>query len=317
MEINYIILGHKNPDQILRLVHSLNYREISFYIHIDKKVKIAPFQQMLNEFPNVHLLDYSKRKSIIWGDFSIVEATLNAMQQIVADGKNGYCVLLSGQDYPLRNPEFITQTLDQNHEKHYIDIFPMPGIWGSSGTDRIRKYKINKSLKRGHFTLLPSIFDQHFFTKETAGKINYLIKTKKFQEIRRIFQKRKFPSFLLPHGGSQWWAFPTETVTRILEFLKDHPGYCRYHKYTLIPDEIFFHSILAYFFKGDNLKIAPSLTYVNWEKPTGPLPATFEKDNLKELTEASQYKLFARKFDIEQDQEIFVLIEKELILKRF
>jgi len=40
MKIAYIILAHKNPDQIKRLVLRLNTEGTSFFIHIDKKAII-------------------------------------------------------------------------------------------------------------------------------------------------------------------------------------------------------------------------------------------------------------------------------------
>ena len=113
----------------------------------------------------------------------------------------------------------------------------------------------------------------------------------------------------MPFGGGQWWALPMSKIRSILEFLDDHPNYLRYHQYTLLPDEIFFHSIMATL----DGPVAPSLTYVNWDRKNTPLPVTFETEDLEELKLASVGKLFARKFDITIDSTILDFLDQELL----
>lgn len=57
-----------------------------------------------------------------------------------------------------------------------------------------------------------------------------------------------------------------------------------------------------------DIKILPSLTYVNWHRKGCTLPVTFQKDDLEELTR--QCNLFARKFDTEFDTEILDLLDE-------
>lgn len=78
MQINYIILTHKNPQQLERLINRLDADNICFYIHIDKKTNIEHFKYL--EKQNVVLIDH--RIDVVWGDFSIVNATLNTMNYI-------------------------------------------------------------------------------------------------------------------------------------------------------------------------------------------------------------------------------------------
>src|SRR5688572_20607201 len=101
MHINYILLAHQHPLQLARLVEAVSADNTSFYIHIDQKIDWQPFRQALPGRDNVHWLQ--ARHACTWGDSSIVKATLEALKRIVAQKKEGYCVLLSGQDYPLRS----------------------------------------------------------------------------------------------------------------------------------------------------------------------------------------------------------------------
>src|SRR5690606_12781989 len=149
------------------------------------------------------------------------------------------------------------------------------------------KYKINKSNKRGHFTLIPSIYSKDFYSFETAGKLNYLRKTGKYKDLLRIFKRRRFPNYLKPYGGSQWWALPVHVIDQILKYLENHQDYINYHKFTLLPDEIFFQSIVKQISTSQGIKILPSITYTNWRKKDGPPPVTFTSTDLEELKQAS------------------------------
>lgn len=316
MKINYIILAHKNSHQLKRLVTTLNEKWVSFYIHLDINVDIKPFQKALKDIPNTYFLNKIERKNGTWGDIGIVEATINALKKILADNSEGYCILLSGQDYPLRSNENIQHFLSKNRNHNFITAFPLPNLHlDQGGMPRITRYKINKSGKRGHFLFLPSIFEAEFYNKETLGKLNFLRKSGKWQDIFQVVKKRKFPKDLKPYAGGQWWALNILTIKKILKFIENHPEYLEYHRYSLLPDEMFFQSIIIYLENSNLSEISNSLTYVNWERPLGPLPVTFNKVDFEELREASKDHLFARKFDIKMDEEILNLLDIHVINK--
>ena len=311
MELNYLILAHKNPLQVKRLISNLEGEKTSFYIHIDLQANIDEFKQVLLQ-TNIYFLN--KRYKGTWGDIGIVKATLYGMQEISRNTKNGYCILLSGQDYSLVSRQKISSFLKKNYPTEFITVYPMPHSgWKHGGMDRLEKYKLIKSRKRKHFLQLPSIFDQEFYSLETFGKLNFLRKNRRFQEMCLVLKKRKFPSYLKAYGGSQWWALTMETIIHILNYVDKHPEYLEYHKYSLLPDEIFFQSILMQLQeqKTQKLSIEKSFTYVNWERPETPLPVTFEEQDFDELRKASKNYLFARKFDAEIDNAILDKIDEK------
>ena len=313
MEISYIILAHKEPVQLRRLVTRLMAPDIYIYIHIDSSVVIAPFKEALNEHNKVFFLNDHQRRPGTWGDIGIVQGTLNAITKILQDQRNGYCVLLTGQDYPIHSSEKLKDFLQRKQGTHFIDIFKLPGAWKGLAAERLDRYKINKSSKRGHFTLLSSVFDKDFYKITTLGQINYLRKNGRIKEVLNMLQKRRFPSYLEAYGGSVYWALPIETIDYIKSFVDNHPDYLAYHQYTLCADEIFFHSIIMNLHQNKNFRIEPSLTYANWEPREGPKPATFVASDFEELKEASKNKFFARKFDITKDTEILDFIDNRLI----
>ncbi|MCD0473689.1 beta-1,6-N-acetylglucosaminyltransferase [Flavobacterium sp. EDS] len=294
MQINYIILAHRYPKQLRRLIQKLTTPEAFFYVHIDKNTSIDLFVKELADLSNISFV--GDRKQGIWGDIGIVNATMNALKQIVRDKKDGYCVLLSGQDYPIKSNDDIKFYFASNLGNEFIDIVPLPTKHLS--IDRIEKYKFNLSSRKEDFIQIGSILEADFFTKETLKKIYRLIRVGRYDFILKVLKRRKYPNYIKPYGGSQWWALTTQTAEKIIQFVDEYPDFVKYHTYSLIPDEMFFQSIIMYLIEENNkIKIMPFLTYVNWEKKNCDLPVTFSTADFEELISQSDYKLFARKFD--------------------
>ncbi|MCP9198315.1 beta-1,6-N-acetylglucosaminyltransferase [Gramella sp. GC03-9] len=314
MELHYIILAHRAPKQVFRLIKSLDSASSRFYVHIDKNTSIDKFKRNI-DLPNVYFLEKNKRYSGMWGDIGIVLATLQAFKEIKTTTQDSFCIILSGQDYPLHSSKYIVDFFAKNRNNIFIDVFPIPNPeWAECGLNRLQKYKFNWGTGRGDYFLLPSIYDKDFYKIGNIGKIKFLIKRGEFKTLFNIFRTRDFPRNLKPFGGSQWFALPIKVVKQIIVFLEEHPDYLAFHKYTLLPDEIFFHSIIMAINNKLNLKIKPGLTYTNWTDKRISIPATFTSGNLEELKKAADTKLFARKFDLNLDST--VLNEIDQIIKK-
>jgi hypothetical protein len=76
MKKAYLIMVHKNPRQMARLIHSLNHPDVDFFIHVDKKSDAQPFKQ-ISSMKHVNFI--SDRIDVDWGGFGGVEATLSLM----------------------------------------------------------------------------------------------------------------------------------------------------------------------------------------------------------------------------------------------
>ena len=110
MKIAYIVLCHKNVQQINKLLDLLYDEESAFFIHIDKKAKL---QKSIHVKPNIHILPNDKRIDIKWGNISMIEATRNLIEAVFDDDKKyDYIWLMSGQDFPLRSKEDIKEYLE-------------------------------------------------------------------------------------------------------------------------------------------------------------------------------------------------------------
>ena len=308
MPVNYIILAHRQPQQLCRLVQALSTANSRFYIHIDSKVDLAPFEAALAGHPAVEFLRHPNRCAAAWGDVTIVQAVINAMRQALQEGRQGHVVLLSGQDYPLRHKNEIEDFFASHQHVDFMTCFPLPfkGWSENGGMERITHYKINRSTQKYDYMLFPSVYELSFNWKKCIQQLRAFPLNKRFYILSLILKKRKFPNYAQLMGGAQWWALTTVTCQRILQFLQQHPGYLKYQQHSLIPDEFFFQSILHSL--PPVLPIKQMLTYVNWERVEEELPVTFATADFKELRQQTNF-LFARKFDMDVDAQILDLLD--------
>lgn len=100
MNIAYCISAYKDEKQLLRLITALNSNISYFFIHIDKKVNIEKFQEILRDYPNVFFL--KERYYIQWGGWNQVRYQYLFLKAAVNFRiKIDRIIILTGQDYPI------------------------------------------------------------------------------------------------------------------------------------------------------------------------------------------------------------------------
>jgi hypothetical protein len=265
---NYIILAHRNPSHLSRLIKRLDDGSSLFFVHLDKRVEMEPFA---NAIPHEKVKFIDERVVVIWADFSLVQATLNLMQTALETGNGGFTILLSGVDYPIKSNRSINEFLERCKDMNFITIFSMkPG--DRVYDDIFCHTKINKSDGRGDFELIPC---------KPESKIACLDNT---------FLK-----------GGTWLALNFDTLKKTLDFVRENWACLdEYYRNRAYSDEIFFQAIVSHLSRRDKtIRMRRSLTYTDWKPKTEgeSLPRTFGKDDLEVLLSRSEGKLFARKFD--------------------
>jgi hypothetical protein len=302
--MTYIILAHKNAPQLKRLIDRLNDEHSFFYVHIDKKSDIYEFTKIIKG-DNIKFL--SNRINCLWGDFSIIIATINLMRKAVESKRNGITVLLTGQDYPIKSLDGINCFFKKNAEYNFIDTIPVEENW-ETYRDKIESYKFNLSVGRGHCVT---------FRKVSKASLKSFFKGEiSFAQLLLLLKKRKLKLGLRQYAGSQLWALNSETLEKMYIYItENYTALYDYYQYTTCPDEIFFQTIAKHLSEQDvSVQLAPTVTYANWVGDlTAASPVTFTIADLEKLKEKSEKFLFARKFDTETDAEI--LDELDLLNK--
>ncbi len=141
MKIAYIFLVHKDTKQIKRLINSIGETG-DFYLHVDKKSDIVPFEKELGSYNNVFFV--SKRYSVWWAGFSMIKGYMQGLLDAYSSEKKyDRFVFMTGQDYPLMTNDEILQEFDNNKDTEYVMAYNI--VTSTVPTDK------NKILKKWYF----------------------------------------------------------------------------------------------------------------------------------------------------------------------
>ena len=277
MRLAHLILTHTNPAQLNRLVERLAHTDADFYIHVDLKADIAPFIEA-NKNNNVHFV--IKRVLVNWAGYSMVQATLNGLKEILNSGKiYDYINLLSGQDYPIKSTAQIHSFLEANPGKVFMKSLSVEKEWQEA---------------------LPRITKYHMPDAKFPGKYKAL------SILNKLIPRSKIPGGLVPVGKSQWFTITMPCAAYIVDYLKEHRNLARFFKNSWAPDEMIFQTIL----NGSRFKedmVNDNLLYADWSRGNASPKILTMAD--AEILERSD-KLFARKFNPEIDTEILDHLDK-------
>jgi len=275
MKLAYLILAHNNPSILHRLVENIRCQNATIFIHIDSKSNIKQFSE-LDAYEDVIFIPH--RVAVYWGDYSIVEATLNLLQFSHSYGQFDYYQLLSGADYPVRNNEVIVETLSSTNCE-FMEYFKMPV--SHKPLHRLENFWVtgaynNPNRLRGFF----------------LRALNKMV-----QQLAYIHKRnyKKHIGGLTPYAGSAWWTLTGECVAHILKFLENTPHYAKAFQYSLHADEMFFQTIVLNSPFREHIK--PSLNYVDWRDRHVPSPPQISEEHLR-ILEDDPHFLFARKFTL-------------------
>ena len=297
MQKNYLILAHKNPLQLGRMIERLDDGASKFFIHLDAKTPIEPFAACLE---GGHIRFIEPRERCVWGDFSIVRATIHLME--AASKEQGVFILMSGQDYPIQSQGYINAFLESNKGFDFIEIEPLEEKWKPKMVkDKLEHYHILHSEERGDSNCYAPF--RHCSVFQKLRTLTHLLKGRLSRKNFRLLcslPKRVAP-FERQYAGSQFWAFSERTFYAVLHYIREQKAALEgYYKYTSSPDEIYFHSVLMHLVAKDStIKLKDPITYVNYFRKNN----VFVTEDFDKLT-SEKGKLFARKFDTDIDIEI-------------
>jgi len=285
MKIAYLIIVHNNPNHFYRLIKALSSSNSNFFIHIDQKSKLSDFSKITGK--NIYFC--KDRVPVYWGEFSLVQATINLIRQALESNCYfDYYILLSGVDYPLKSNLDINQFLQTHKGNEFINRVKMPCPEAGKPISRLIFYKLETGDYRRQF----------------VNHCNGITKWKR--------DYKKYLGKLVPYGGSAWWALTPTACQYILDFLDREPNIVNYFVNTHIPEEMFFQTILENSQFKERIK--STLTYVDWSNGgTHPPLITDKHLELFESNHGScKEKLFARKFS----DESYELVERIERMKR-
>jgi hypothetical protein len=276
MRIAHLILAHKNPPQLERLVRALQHPACDMYIHVDKKSDLSAFLY-LTERKDLFLV--KKRTSIFWAGYGTIQATINGFREIIPKGYD-YINVISAQDFPLMSAASIYNYILQRQGKEFITCESIDDEW-TEAAHRVRLY--------------------HFINWRIPGKY-------RLSELAdRFLPARKYPLDHKIVGRANWFTLTNAAAAYTLEFLDRNPAITRYYKYCWGADEFIWATALYNSSFRD--RIVNNLVYVDWTTPESKgHPKILRSEDFAALIASG--KLFARKFDANIDSAIIDRLEE-------
>lgn len=279
----HIIMAYKEPRQIERLLQTMSHPQFDFYIHLDTKFDIRPFEY-LTKINRVYLI--KSRVKVAWGGYSFIEGVLNSIREILATGiKYDYINTLSGQDYPIKPVESFYQFIKARKGHNFFAIEEFGSEWWQEAERRITQYHMTDFEFRGRYLV------QNLFNK--------------------IAPQRTFPIACTLYGSnrSAWWTITKECAEYFLKFMHENSRIKKFAKFTWAPDEFLITTIIM----NSPLKetvIPDNYRYFDWSQG-GSSPKILTVEDYDAIAHSNYF--LARKFDIKVDTEILDMIDKNLL----
>ncbi|MER3432125.1 MAG: hypothetical protein C4288_01510 [Leptolyngbya sp. ERB_1_1] len=273
--VGFILLTHSHPNQIQRLVDRLNrlfdHPPIVFHHDFSKcPLSIDNFSENVS-FVQPHI-------ETRWGEFSLVEAMLRAMEQMQhRRDRPEWTILLSSSDYPIKPAAQIIADLKASQaDIHIFHEHIQPPIF---------KTDWHREMYARYYTQwlpMPKLIADLLDLNWQKLRLKPMVLMKPFIPFTPDFQC---------YAGQQWFCANQRSIDYILDYHKSHPQIAAHFRGVMFADESYFHTIAA---NAPNLKLdSNDWRYKDWS--TGePHPKTLDRSDLPKLQASSAH--FARKF---------------------
>jgi len=274
--IVYLILVHRYPGQFKRLFRAIYHLANYYLVHVDRRSGVGlqtEIQDFLSSFPNASLL---KSKSILWGGYSLVDAELRGIKELLKMGSEWeFFINLSAQDFPLKSQMYIQDFLSRNIGKDFIKVA-----------------------------------NQSKFRPDTLSRIENYVTESGDSMLSTPILKRPYLRAVTPYIGNQWMIL-SRKFCEFVSYSPEVDRFKRFYRHTFIADEGFFQTVIMNS-SYEGTIVNDDKRIIVWV-PLGTIklrPRDFTSKDAKFLL-ASQ-GLFARKFDETVDAEILSILESNL-----
>lgn len=289
----YLILAHKNFNQLKTLISLLDDPRNDIFVHVDLKASDFKEEEFKSLCKNSRLIFVEERYKVNWGGVSIMRAELSLLKKATQTGRYDYYHLLSGMDLPIKSQSEIHSFFDENAGKEFIKFW---------------EFKKSTYSRFRYFTIFP----------EGEGKfktriINHIFKGLQMAVGFRINRKIDFKF------ASQWFSI-TDSLARYVVARRDWLE--KVFKHTSTCDEIFLPTLVYDSDFKNNLYVSEpvksqkevnraDMRLIDWTRGESIRhPWVFTKGDYKFLTDSDL--LWARKFDENVDSEIIGMIAEKV-----
>ncbi|MBP9950607.1 MAG: glycosyl transferase [Cypionkella sp.] len=268
--IAFILLCHKDPAGIIAQAQRLTAAGDFVAIHFDGRAASKDYDLIKTALePNQSVTFAKRRVKCGWGEWSLIDATLQAVQAAVEQFPRAtHFYMLSGDCMPIKSAEYTHDFLDKE-DVDYIESF-----------DFFKSEWIKTGIKQER------LIYRHWFNERNSKPLFYASMNLQ----KRLHLARKIPADIGMQIGSQWWCLRRRTIESVLDFASKRRDVMRFFSTTWIPDETFFQTIVRHLVPEHQIR-ARTLTFLMFTDYG--MPVNFYDDQYDLLI--SQDYLFARK----------------------
>jgi hypothetical protein len=225
VKIAFALIAHQHPKMVERLIRLVIADGHVVAVHYDARAPEAGFKALVDAFAGNDSVRVVREFHVAWGQWSIIAATLRCLDEIADAGwEPDYVHLLSGADYPIRPIADFSAFLERNAGKQFLECVPSnERRWVRGGMQQERY-----------------LYRFYFNWRDQRRLFDLALNLQKLLGL-----KRKFVRGIEPHMGSQWWTLTWEMVKQIMVLARE-PDILKFFKTTLIPDELFFQTMVAH-----------------------------------------------------------------------
>jgi hypothetical protein len=321
MKLAFLVLNHRPPPQLLRLLATLRrgLPDAPICVHNDRfRAEVGP--EAIRTIDNVHLL--ANDKAMEWGGFSIVEAYWRSIEWMTGNLEFDWMIVLSAQDYPVKPLRLLVDYLAVSEADAVLHAFPIDTLGSSvARRDRRRRYLYQYTASdpgadagslAGHLRLR---------LQQGAGRLVDVLNI--VQPLFKVYRlpdpfPYRFgwrahsgpfsPSYPCWHG-SNWFGLSRKAAEFVVDSMGCRPGYVEYYRRTIMPCESIFATLIG---NEPGLRVAQhALHHIRWAGPRTAHPDVFTCEDLAELRASPEY--FARKFDITRDATILDRLDEIVV----
>lgn len=278
MKVAFLILSHKYPEQLDRLIEILSIKEFTFFVHLDRKIKIKDFEFIAKR---TNVVFIQNRVEVTWGSFSMTDAIVESYKEIIEHDEYDYINVITAQHLPIKSTQEILNHLCENNGSQFINAinYNIENQWWKRCEKRILKYSFISWKIPGKFRL------------ETI--------------VNKIINKRKLPANYIIAGGPSYFFLTSECVKYIINEFKINKKLLKFFKYVWGPDEFVFATLI--YNSKFREKIKDCIAYVEFQEENDGHSKIMQKGDYIKLKLSG--KFFAKKFDPYVDDEIITMID--------
>ena len=236
MKIAFALLAHGRPDDVERLVRLLVAQGHLVALHYDLKAPQLSFERLRDRLADCAQVRLAARVAVHWGEWSVVQGTLSCLDAIEAAGWDPtYVYHLSGMDYPIRPSAQLGAFLERNNGDEFIEtVAADTETWVKTGPQRER-YR----------------YRWPFNWREQQRRTEACFHLQKWLGLERGFVRD-----MTPFMGSQWWVLTWRTLRQVMALARA-PDIESFFRTTLIPDELFFQTLVRHLVPEDRIVSCP------------------------------------------------------------